>query len=238
LRLKIKLKKDNFEIPVNYQGILQGFIYNTFERSKLGNFYHNSGFVADDKIFKLFVFSNIYGKYKLINKKFIFENNFVFFIASMDEEFISSIYNYLLINDEIILNNQKVLIEKIDIIDSKHFFNEKEIILRTLSPVVTYRTEDNYFHYYSPNDKEFYEIVSNNIKKKYRAYYNDELDFKFKIEEVESYKERIVKFKNTTYKAYIIRLKVKVNYETLEVILNSGLSAKGSCGFGMMEVIN
>lgn len=43
--------------------------------------------------------------------------------------------------------------------------------------------------------------------------------------------------KNTFYIGYNAKMVVHTNYETLNLIYNSGLSAKGSAGFGMIEAI-
>lgn len=238
LRLKIKFKKEQFKVPFSYQGILQGFIYNTFSKTELGDFYHNNGFESDNKKFKLFVFSNIYGRYIVEDNQMVFDNYFSILLASMDEQFIMNLYKYLITNNTVVINNQLVNVESIDIINDIHFFGTKQITLKTLSPIVTYRTEDNYFHYFSIEDEEFEGIIKQNLKRKYESYFNKDLDLFFKVIKVNNSKHRIVKFKNTTYKAYIGELVVEVNFDTLNVLMNAGLSSKGSCGFGMVEIKN
>ncbi|MFR2766984.1 MAG: CRISPR-associated endoribonuclease Cas6 [Thomasclavelia sp.] len=48
-------------------------------------------------------------------------------------------------------------------------------------------------------------------------------------------REKLVHFKNTFYEAYQCELVITTNYDTLKIIYDTGLSAKGSCGFGMIE---
>ena len=55
----------------------------------------------------------------------------------------------------------------------------------------------------------------------------------FNAEKVMYEKKRLVKFKNTFYVGYLI---VKTNFETLSLLYDTGISAKGPAGFGMIEV--
>ena len=59
----------------------------------------------------------------------------------------------------------------------------------------------------------------------------------FECKEVLNEKRRLVKFKNTFYVSYITTLKLKVNYETLRLLYDTGISSKGPAGFGMIELM-
>ena len=48
-------------------------------------------------------------------------------------------------------------------------------------------------------------------------------------------KKRMVKFKDCIYPSYLGEIRVKTNYETLQLLYNCGLASKNSCGFGMIE---
>ena len=58
----------------------------------------------------------------------------------------------------------------------------------------------------------------------------------FKINEVKKQRKRLVHFKNTFYLAYDVELSIHTNFETLSFLLDTGLSSKGSAGFGMVVV--
>ena len=45
----------------------------------------------------------------------------------------------------------------------------------------------------------------------------------------------MVKYKDCYYKSFNLKMKVNVSQDIFNLIYNSGLSSKGSCGFGMME---
>ena len=74
LRLVVKMKSNKLILPLNYKSIIQGVIYNMMNREKEGNFYHNYGYHKQEKIYKMFVFSDLYGQYKIENKKIIFSD--------------------------------------------------------------------------------------------------------------------------------------------------------------------
>ncbi len=76
-----------------------------------------------------------------------------------------------------------------------------------------------------------------NIKDKAIAYDYPLQELCFQIDHVHYEKKRMVKYKDCIYPAYLAEIDITVNFETLLFIYNCGLSSKGSCGFGMIEVI-
>ena len=98
MRLKIQLSYNNFTVPMSYQSILQGVIYSLLSKDELGDFYHNDGYHYDKKTFKCFTFSQLFGKYKIENKHLIFDDDFYFYISSLDEKFLKHIYKTIMKN--------------------------------------------------------------------------------------------------------------------------------------------
>lgn len=115
MRLKIDLYKENFSIPIGYNHILQGTIYNMLNYDD-GAFYHDVGYQVDDKIYKMFVFSNLFGSYTIQNKSMIFKNHFSFYVSAMDDYFIERIYEYCSLHKYLTMLNQKVMIKDIHIL--------------------------------------------------------------------------------------------------------------------------
>ena len=91
--------------------------------------------------------------------------------------------------------------------------------------------------YFKPSDDEFEQLCLNNLLEKNNALENPIKDLDFSIKEIKNEKRRFLKYKNTFYIGYNAKMVVHTNYETLNLIYNSGLSAKGSAGFGMIEAI-
>lgn len=221
---------------MNYQSLLQGMIYGFFDREDYGNFIHNEGYRLENKVFKMFVFSNLFGNYTIENKNMIFDNQIQFYIASQNEEFIQYIYQFLMNNEYVLLNHQRLKIENMQFEGPPYFKGTKEVSLKTLSPVVAYRTVDKYVTYYKPSDTDFQSLCMTNLQEKNEAIKTPIQQLQFSVNEVLFEKRRFVRFKNTFYIAYLTEIKASVNYDTLNLIYNTGLSSKGSSGFGMIEV--
>lgn len=230
------MKSKDIKLPINYQSILQGVIYNAFDREGYGDFLHNEGYRINNKAFKMFVFSNLFGEYEIKDRMIIFKEDLYFYIASQAEEFIQTIYQFYMDHSFIVLNGQKAMIQKISLIDVPYFKGEKDITIRSISPVVAYTTEDKYVTYYKPSDEQFPLLCSSNLIDKNSAIDEPVKELIFSIISVNYEKKRLVKFKNTFYVGYMCELNIHTNYETLSLLYNTGLSSKGSAGFGMIEV--
>ncbi|MCF0112263.1 MAG: hypothetical protein HUJ58_10215, partial [Erysipelotrichaceae bacterium] len=101
-----------------------------------------------------------------------------------------------------------------------------------------YTTKDKYVTYLVPGSKEFDEYVITNLTDKCIAYQYPKDTIQFKVTKVNFMKGRSLYFKNTFYKCYFCDLGIKVNFDTMKLIYETGLASKGSCGFGMVEIRN
>lgn len=236
MRLKIDLYKENFNVPIGYNHILQGTIYNMLNYDSDGAFYHDVGYQVDDKIYKMFVFSNLFGSYTIQNKSMTFKDKFCFYVSAMDDYLIERIYEYCSSHKYLTTLNQKVMIKDIHILKENRIQGVEKVWIKTLSPISVYSTQDDFTTYYSPIQEEFEQLIRRNLLNKVYAYdlnYQQEV---FEILEVKNVKERMVKYKDCFYKAYHLKMKIEVSPNLLHLIYNSGISSKGSCGFGMIEV--
>ncbi|MBO6046323.1 MAG: CRISPR-associated endoribonuclease Cas6 [Erysipelotrichaceae bacterium] len=234
MRLEIKLACKELTLPIAYKHILQAVIYNMLDQEAQSSFYHDEGYHVDEKVYKMFVFSDLLGEYEVKNKHIIFNNDIKFYIDSMDAPFIQSIYQFLQNNAYLYIAKQRVKIEGISIFKTPVFKGVQSITIQTLSPVVAYKSKDKYVTYYKPGDSEFEELIRDNIKHKCQAYRYPTSQISFDIEEIVFAKKRLVHFKDNFYEAYHCQLKVRLNYDAFKVIYETGLSAKGSSGFGMI----
>lgn len=235
MRLKIKMKADKLVLPLAYKSIIQGVIYNMMDKQGEGSFYHDHGYRNREKTYKMFVFSDLYGKYNVEDKQITFFDDIKLYISVLDKKLFKIVYNFLLNNEYLFFNNQKVRLVGIDIMDLSHFSGDQIVTIKTLSPIVTYTSKDKYFKYYSPEDKKYEELLKDNIIHKMIAYNYTVKSCIFEINKINYQKKKLVHFKNTFYEAYQCELVITTNYDTLKIIYDTGLSAKGSCGFGMIE---
>ncbi len=237
MRLKITLSNNELRLPINYQHILQGLIYNSFDSENYGRFIHDVGYRLENKKYKFFVFSNLFGNYKIVDNTIIFYGDVYFYISSYYLELINHVYESFRNKGCLLLKDNELHIKSIEIINLPRFDGYQIVRLHTLSPLVAYTTKDKYVTYYKPSDIEFEELCVNNLIDKNEALNNVIEDIHFEIVEVENEKKRLVNFKNSFYVSYLCDMEIVANFDTLNLIYDTGLSAKGSAGFGMVEII-
>ena len=236
MRLKVVFNSEQLSLPINYQHILQGLIYSAFDKKEYGAFIHDEGYQLDNKKFKFFVFSNLFGDYKVENNIISFNGDVYFYVSSYNLEFINKLYEYFRNNPHLYLSRNKVEVKEIEVLNLDYFDDYKVVTLHALSPVVAYITRDKYVNYFKPSSDLFEQLCINNLDDKNMTLDNPFDEIYFKILNVSNEKKRLVNFKNSFYVSYLCDIKVKVNYYALKLIYDTGLSSKGSAGFGMMEI--
>ena len=169
MRLKLEFTCDKLKLPISYQSSLQGLIYSIFDKEEYGSFLHDKGYQLNHKVFKMFNFSNLMGKYSKENKNVIFDGSVRLYIASQSEEFVQIVYRFFMLNELVVLNHQFLKIKKVELIDTPYFRGEKDVVLKTLSPVVAYKTTDKYVNYYKPSDEQFSSLCISNLEEKNKA---------------------------------------------------------------------
>jgi CRISPR-associated endoribonuclease Cas6 len=244
LRIIISFTTNNqFTLPVSHNHILQGVIYSHLDLS-LASKLHNEGFKFERRKFKLFTFSRLLGKVTFLKReqKFLFHSPFKIIISSPKDEILQSLAEYIIQSPEILIDNQKVFIESVSVEHTPNL--AEEINIRMLSPITVYSTlktptGSSKTYYYNPSEKEFSELIGQNLVKKYRAVYRKEPNSEFKIIPlgVNKRHEKIISYKGTIIKAWMGRYKLCGNPELLRVGYEAGLGSKNSQGFGLFELI-
>jgi CRISPR-associated endoribonuclease Cas6 len=234
--------EDGFEIPLHYNHILQGVIYNAID-PLLAAFLHSKGFLSSGRSFKLFTFSRLNGRYE-IDKcrgsiKFFDEINMT--ISSPVGEFCNSIANGMLIKRWIDFGKNRV--EAKNMMVRQHTVDGRKVIIRTLSPVVAYSTllrpdGRKYTCYFQPGEPDYDRIISSNLRKKYEAYYNEEAPAgSVKVEKLSQVKMHVMSYKDTVIKGYSGKLQLSGPKELLQIAVDAGLGSKNSQGFGCVELV-
>ncbi len=247
MRIKIQFSPANniFRIPVNYNYLVQSFIYNNIS-AKLSDFLHNKGYIDGKRSFKMFTFSRLQGKcnYNNESKSLIFKDNFELWVSSPESEFLESYATELLKNPEIRLGKNQIYINSIEVSMTPAF--KEEILIKMISPVTVYRTlEDREgnkkTYYFHPRESEFPKLVSENIKRKYRALYkNEPPDVELKIipEKLSKRSEQIIFYKDKyVIKGWLGVYKIKSHPEMLKLAWDAGIGSKNPQGFGMFEIV-
>lgn len=225
-------------LPVQYNHILQGFIYKTIDE-KLADFLHNRGY-GQDRIFKLFSFSRLMGKYdnKSRSGHIIFAGSTYLEIASPMEDFCESFANGLFKKSLNIGGNE---LEVAGITIERQQVQSDSITLEVLSPVVVYSTllkgdGSKYTCYFQPGEKEFERIAVENLRKKYEAVSGERLEEEVQIHCTGQPRLSVMEYKRTTIKGYTSKLVMNGSRRLIQTAVDAGLGSKNSQGFGCVRM--
>ena len=229
-------------MPLNYQHIVQGFIYNTLQAEpEYSAFLHDCGYSEDNRPFKLFVFSLLEGKYNIRPPYITFEESLTFELRSPMNAFCDIFYLALMHREAYELHRKPVYLT--GCVSTKRTITDDEITVRTLSPLCLNRTytegDKKKTLYLSPFDEDFNAAVQGNFLRKYRAAFDRDPKSNINIEPVSvTDKDKFVtKFADRTYiTAWNGIYKLYGSPESLSFLYDSGIGAKNSQGFGMAEL--
>lgn len=236
MRLRIRLKLAGKRIPVNYRSLIQGFIYQAIGNNEYSQSLHNVGQRLENRPFKLFVFSEIFGdtQYDSRNHTILFLSNANFEISSFDDELLYRLANFLEQNDFIVLGKEVIPLLGYEIIDD--FIKQEEVLtFKTISPVIINKTENKRPIYLYPSTLEYHEMLINNILKKHCLCFDTPAK-DFEIIEIANIKEKKVYFRNIFYISYNYEITFKnLTQELIQLIMRTGIGSKNSMGFGMLR---
>src|SRR6056297_3583737 len=227
LELTFKVEKNELEIPISYNHILQAFIYNNISK-ELADFLHNEGYIYNNRIFKLFVFSKIRGKFKLDRK-----NHSIKFMDSINirinsplDVFCKELANSIIVSNYLELIGNKISLESVNFQAIK--INKEDIILKTLSPIVMYSTVEKpngkkFTYYFQPGDPNYDKMISENLKKKYKALYKKEpKNEDIRIKQLTTGKMRKLSYKKFAIRGWDGKLKIEGPKELLKLGVETG----------------
>ena len=230
--------ESSLEMAVHYNHLVQGMIYNSLD-SEFASFLHDRGYEGSGRMFKLFTFSRLIGKFQIDGGRIGFEPPVKLIVTSPMEQFCQSLLNGLLTKNKVELGQVVVKVESVKV--EKPVVTEESIKLKLLSPVVAYSTlfrgdGSKYTCYYQPGDAEFTRIAAENLRKKYRAIYNREAPKgEVKIKPWRQPKLHVLEYKGNVIKGYSGTMVISGPRELLQVAVDAGLGSKNSMGFGCVE---
>ena len=233
---------ETLTLPIHYNHIVQAMIYDSLD-DDIAYFLHEKGFIHGKRTFKMFTFSRLTGTYSINKKegKITFTGPVSLVVTSPYSNFCNSLANGLLLKSNVRLGNTKMKVT--DITLEKDLIDDKEIRIRTLSPIVVYSTllrpdGRKYTCYFEPGEKDFDEIMQNNLRKKYKAFHEaDPSTGNVSIAPLRQPKLSIINYKNTVIKGYSGTFTLSGPAPLLQIAVESGLGSKNSQGFGCVRVI-
>ena len=247
MRIKIKLSTpEETGIDLNYNYYLSSVVYELLRKSntQYSARLHESGYILGGRKFKLFTFSSLFPrKYSVDGSTLYIKEGAEFYIASPMSEFVLHLADGLLSAREVRICNSKFYIETVEVLPQPAFKRETRFIC--LSPFTSMTVEEVEGEKKAvpcvPGSFKFAENIKNNLLRKYHLINGklpDDLSFEisFKQSDLEKYgKGKLIKFKETFVKAYLIPFTIKGSIELMKVGYECGIGEKNSAGFGMVE---
>lgn len=243
MQIELTLKGKNttgLSIPIHYTTMIQGFIYHNIQR-QLAEFLHNQGFTYEKRIFKLFTFSKLQGTYILDKQRgrIQFDEPPRLLITTVFEALSSGLINGFLLGEKYQLGNQPV-----DVLDVKVCETpapEGACVVITKSPIAVYSTLDRpdgstFTYFFKPGDTDYNTLITNNLKKKYQAFYGVPIEGAVSVKPLNRMVMRKVFYKNISTEAYEGRLLLSGTPELLHMGLAAGLGSRNSQGLGCIQM--
>ena len=242
MQLYIRLNLERpLSLPLAHHHILQGAIYSlgVDDEDPNGNNLHDSGAFAGNREYKLFCYSTLEGPHSVDNGRIEFYHYVSFEVRSVDDEWLATVEKNAFekgvrIGGEVY--DVAFVHRGVSVILSDH------ISFETASPITVHRTDPNTRRtkYYSPEDKEFAELISQNFMRKYNAHTGESVRADFAIECV---RPRDLKMYKTWYKNFCIigwmgKFTISGDPMYLSFLYETGIGARNSQGFGMMKIID
>ena len=246
MRVKFELIGSNkIVLPFSHSHILQGLVYNFLE-DKAADWLHSEGFKYEKRSFKMFVFSDIIERAQIdkIKRMFIFPETISFYLASPVDWILQQAAQNLIKSEKIRLGNNVCFISSISVL-KQELVTDNKIKVKTLSPITIHSTLQKIYggsitYYYSPFEKEFEELIFQNLKKKWRSLHKVRCPFNnFSIKPLfnTNRHDKIRTFKKTLIKGWAGMFELSGKKELLQFALDAGLGDRNSQGYGMVEFI-
>jgi len=241
LILKISPKNEMMILPLKYNHIIQGFIYENISGS-LASWLHDQGESFNRRRFKLFTFSRLLGRYKISNGDIIFKGPLELHISSVHERILKSLATHLLHKEWLKFGREYCKLDGIEV--QNPVFDNTHIKVRALSPIVVYSTLEKgdgkrKTYYYSPFEDDWKEQILLNLERKASALgWNlclDHTDHFVKPLKVSNRDLKIIEYKGTIIKGWTGLYELELPKPFLNLAYDAGLGSKNSQGFGCID---
>ncbi|HID55466.1 TPA: CRISPR-associated endoribonuclease Cas6 [Candidatus Poribacteria bacterium] len=236
-------------LPIQYNSLLQGMIYHNLERS-LADWLHDKGISFGKRRFKLFTFSRLMGRYRIVRNdrgRFITFSGLVkLHVGSVHDEFLSSLAEHLLRYSPVLIGEWGCEVESVEVEEMPEV--SMPVKVKAISPITVYSTlmtgdGRKKTYYYSPFEGEWEKHILANLLRKGEAlgWEDDKLKELSKGHvrpiRVRKSDESVVMYRETVIKGWMGIYELNLSEPFFRLAYDAGLGAKNSQGFGMVEVI-
>ena len=238
LHLSIKLDKP-ITLPVNYNHILQGVIYNAVFANypNYADQLHDDGEQYGERTYKWFTYGPLSGKCRVRDKKITFYNQITWEIRSSDPMLITILRLYFESHGIVIQSNR---IRHVDVTVTNYKVEEGKVRIRMLSPLVAFSTMEDKKHtyYYTPEERGFYELTKLNAYKRYDAIKKRAPgDIEFTPVHVSVSDKVVTRYQGIVVVGWKGIYDLEGDSQLIDFLYQTGLGAKNSQGFGMFGIL-
>ncbi len=247
LRVSLAAEEASLRLPIQYNHLLQGLIYNSLDRA-LSDWLHEKGHAYGARRFKLFTFSRLFGKREVENGRVRFGGPVHFYLSAVDAEILGSLAEHLLRRPAVRLGSAECRVAEVGVEPVPEIDPAKPIRVKTLSPITAYSTLSTpegrkKTYYYAPQESEWSEALISNLKRKAQALgWVTDLDEDLREAWVRPHKvrsgdQKILNFKGTVIKGWTGLYEVKLPEPYFRLAYDAGFGAKNAQGFGMVGIL-
>ena len=237
LIIRHQTPKDGLTLPINYHHILQAIIYDHLRVTDYERL-HDKAYSYGKRQYRMFTFSEIFGKYRIREKKITFQGLMSYKISSPDEEMISVLCDAFQNRG---VSYGDVQINEIEVISDTTRIEANEADIRMISPICIYSTKKNTGEkiYYEPGDGEFEKQLVNNFARKYKAFYGkDPMELPVIEPRIVLPRDRkVTKYQGTMLTAWMGQYRLKGEKDLLNFWMDAGIGGKNAQGFGMFDLV-
>lgn len=242
MRVRITFEfKGKLHVPIHHQYLINGLIYACIRDEDFRDHLHNTGYQYGKRQYRMFCYSKLRGKYKIINDKIEFVSPVSFIFSTYDERLLQEMVSSLFTKDEVMIGHQKVKVSSIEQVDNEISDN---MIIRFITPITVYstfiRNNKKKTYFFSPSENEFNEIILANICRKFEAIHGIPPESPhLSIKPIVNSRpiQKSVMFNKTLIKGWFGDFQVQGKKELIQLAFDVGMGSKGSNGMGVFEVI-
>lgn len=241
-------------LPINYQYELSSWIYKVLNEGDpiFSAWLHSQGYKTKDKPFRLFTFSRLFiEKVKVRGDRLmVLSNRAKLIISFLPDEIITPFIIGLFKDRHLVLgdNFTQVAFDVTAVENLKSIEFSNQMTFSTISPLLVVQAipdSKNKTHL-APNAINYSQIISYNLKEKYRAFYNNEPDSSWAdvvITPLVTPKAKTIKIKTDTpqetqIKAYEFKFGISGSPELIKMGYYGGFGGLNSQGFGCVNMID
>lgn len=234
MRFKVTILLNNcpLHLPMSYNKLIQGII-NRAMPPKEAEIAHS--LIDSQQVFRKYTFSQMKGKYKVVNQKTLqFVSNPYFYVACLEDDLGYSIMKAVASGVEIFSEPYQT---EVTLLPDPVLSTST---IRMLSPL-TLRKKDRQTGqevYLEPNTFEFTTGLYRNLLNKYQFFKGEAYTGPFAITaNTSTIKQVVVRYERTNIKGFTGEYDLVVSPEAMQLLLDTGLGSKNAQGFGMFEIL-